>query len=87
MEDPWEMNDLANDPKNAEKIKELRGHMVEYRENWDELKTHWGKYFWKGFVKDNPEYMTEEIENIGFGEIAKGKIKIAKRFLKKHLKR
>ncbi|MBD3353515.1 MAG: sulfatase-like hydrolase/transferase [Candidatus Lokiarchaeota archaeon] len=81
QEDPWETNNLAHDPKYQDKINELRDVLVQYRDNWDELDTYWGQYFWKGFCKKFPQYSNKKIENISQFNVLKQKFDIIKQTL------
>lgn len=68
--DPWEMNNLADNPQYEDIIRDLRGRLVKYRNEWDELNTFWGKYFWRGFIKKFPEYEDEYTKDLSFGDLA-----------------
>ena len=57
--DPWEKHDLSSDPDIQEIIHDLRKRMVEYRDEWHELDTYWGKKWWTGFLKTNPTFHTD----------------------------
>ena len=62
--DPWETNDLSKNPEHTEIIDILRKRMIKFRDEWEELNTYWGKYFWKSFCKKNPEYIDDKIKAI-----------------------
>ncbi len=47
--DPWETRNLAAEPEREEKLKQLRGELVRFRDEWDELETPWGRTFWEGY--------------------------------------
>ena len=48
-EDPWELDNLADDPQYGDLLAELREEMFEMREEWDDLETEWGETFWRGY--------------------------------------
>ncbi|MHA1147943.1 MAG: sulfatase/phosphatase domain-containing protein [Promethearchaeota archaeon] len=73
--DPWEMNDLSDDPANSDLIDSLRKRMLKFRDEWEELKTYWGQYFWKSFCNNNPEYMDPQIKSISKINIKKHQLK------------
>jgi arylsulfatase A-like enzyme len=60
--DPWETNNLATNPEFMEKIEDFRKLLIQYRDEWEELETPWGKTFWKGFLKANPQYLEEKTQ-------------------------
>lgn len=47
--DPWELNNLAENASYAEKLEELREKLVEYRDDWDDTETEWGQTFWEAY--------------------------------------
>ena len=47
--DPWEMNNLADDPTHADKVAELREELFRLRDQWEDTETKWGKQFWSGY--------------------------------------
>ena len=47
--DPWELHNLADDPKHANKLKEMRDKLVRLRDEWDDPETEWGQVFWSGW--------------------------------------
>ncbi len=47
--DPWELNNLAKNEKYAAKLEELRSILREYRAEWDDTETGWGRVFWEGY--------------------------------------
>ncbi|MFW5923348.1 MAG: sulfatase-like hydrolase/transferase [Planctomycetota bacterium] len=47
--DPWEMNNLAENDDYADKLSELRDLMKRYRDGWDEMETDYGEQFWNGY--------------------------------------
>ena len=56
VQDPWETKNLSEDPEMKSRIVALRKKMIEYRDEWGELNTFWGKTWWIGFLKSNPQY-------------------------------
>jgi arylsulfatase A-like enzyme len=46
QEDPWEMNNLADDPAHAERLATLRQDLLAWARDWDDLDSEWGKVFW-----------------------------------------
>jgi arylsulfatase A-like enzyme len=49
QKDPWETNDLSNQPEHLTTIEELRQHMFLYRDRWCDTRTEWGQTFWRGY--------------------------------------
>jgi len=47
--DPWELNNLAEDPACAGQMSALRGELVRWRDACDDTATEWGKSFWEGY--------------------------------------
>jgi arylsulfatase A-like enzyme len=45
-QDPWELNNLADDPSHQERLRELRTALVDFARDWDDFDSHWGKTFW-----------------------------------------
>ena len=57
--DPWEMNNLAEVELTDEHIQiigGLRRKMAQFRDNWKEMDTKWGKGFWGPYMKKFPQY-------------------------------
>lgn len=48
-QDPEEMNNLIDDANYAEKIKELKAKLFEFRDNWDDKKHKYGKEYWDNY--------------------------------------
>jgi uncharacterized sulfatase len=46
VNDPWELNNLADDPAQADKVMELRTELRRYSEEWDDRSSEWGEVFW-----------------------------------------
>lgn len=64
--DPNEIENLENDSKYNNIIEDLRNKMVFYRDDWEETKTHWGKFYWEGFCKKNKHYAPQDVKNYRF---------------------
>ena len=47
--DPLELHNLAGDEKHAETLTRLREVLFQWRDEWDDDKSAWGKTFWEGF--------------------------------------
>lgn len=47
--DPWETENLALKEGYEDKIKELRGKILQHRDSWEEQMHPWGTAFWKRF--------------------------------------
>jgi arylsulfatase A-like enzyme len=47
--DPLELHNLANDGEHLETISKLREILFQWRDEWDDEKSEWGKVFWEGF--------------------------------------
>lgn len=47
--DPWETENLANDEKYADKVREMRDKIIRHRDEWQEQSHPWGVDFWKRF--------------------------------------
>ena len=74
VQDPWETTNLSEDPDMFEVIESLRGRLIHYRDDWDELTTHWGKIWWNGFLKSNPKYRDERTRTLDMPSKIKHKI-------------
>jgi len=64
VQDPWEIKNLSKDPKMFKVIEGLRKQLIQYRDEWDELNTYWGKVWWGGFLKSNPQYRDERTQSL-----------------------
>ncbi|OGV50176.1 MAG: hypothetical protein A2017_18610 [Lentisphaerae bacterium GWF2_44_16] len=49
QDDPRETRNLAFNTKHKEKVEELRGDMLKFRDEWDDNLETFGKTFWEGF--------------------------------------
>jgi len=49
--DPWEMDNLADDPACAGIMAELRREMFRLRDEWGDRQSRWGAIFWEGYGK------------------------------------
>ncbi|NKB70303.1 MAG: sulfatase-like hydrolase/transferase [Candidatus Latescibacteria bacterium] len=49
QEDPLEMNNLAEDPAQGQRLAGLREMLRQYRDDWDDRATEWGQAFWDGY--------------------------------------
>ena len=49
VEDPWELNDLSENPAYSGKLEELQTLLCTWRDEWDDAESEWGKTFWEGF--------------------------------------
>jgi arylsulfatase A-like enzyme len=49
--DPFELHNLADDEAHVETLARLRKIMFQWRDEWDDEKSEWGKTFWNGFAK------------------------------------
>ena len=47
--DPWETENLANDEKYADRVREMRDKIIRHRDEWQEQSHPWGVDFWKRF--------------------------------------
>jgi len=47
--DPWELHNLAEDTGQAETLAKMRDILFQWRDDWDDAKSEWGKTFWSGF--------------------------------------
>ncbi|MHC4873844.1 MAG: sulfatase-like hydrolase/transferase [Planctomycetota bacterium] len=47
--DPWEINNLADDEEHKGTIEKLREEMFKLRDEWDDCESKLGKAFWDGF--------------------------------------
>jgi arylsulfatase A-like enzyme len=45
--DPWEQNNLAEEPACRETLTALRREMIRLRNEWDDSQPEWGERFWK----------------------------------------
>jgi arylsulfatase A-like enzyme len=52
IDDPWEMTDLAEDPKHAGLVQSHFEKLRAFRDRWDDRDTEFGKRFWNRF-EDN----------------------------------
>ena len=48
--DPFEMHNLAGDETHAETLEKMRAILFQWRDDWDDEKSEWGKTFWNGFA-------------------------------------
>lgn len=80
--DPYEMHNLAENPDHKERIDQLRRQMVQFRDEWEELQTMWGKVWWHGFLKSHPEFHDEHTRNLTASEVKHSQIKGTVYFLK-----
>jgi len=48
--DPFEMHNLADDDAHAETLEKMRAILFQWRDDWDDEKSEWGKTFWNGFA-------------------------------------
>lgn len=46
--DPWEMKNLAVEPRHRRTLAGLRRKLVRMRDEWDDCRTPWGRRFWAG---------------------------------------
>lgn len=51
LEDPSELNNLADDPDHAKLLKDMRSELFKLRDEWDDEKSEWGKVFWGNYRK------------------------------------
>ena len=49
QQDPLELNNLAGNPDYSDRVAGLRKVMYQWRDEWDDDKSQWGKIFWDGF--------------------------------------
>ncbi len=49
--DPWERRNLAGDPALSHVLADLRRKMIQMRDEWDDIKTQWGRTFWEGYER------------------------------------
>ena len=47
--DPLELHNLADDKAHASKVADLRETLFQWRDDWDDAKSEWGKTFWEAF--------------------------------------
>lgn len=47
--DPWEMQNLADDPAHAETLAALRQELFRLRDEWQDAPSQWGQVFWSGY--------------------------------------
>jgi arylsulfatase A-like enzyme len=47
--DPLEMDNLADDVSHIDTVSKLRNVLFQYRDEWDDAKSEWGKAFWERF--------------------------------------
>lgn len=47
--DPLELRDLADDEAHAGVVRSLRETLFQWRDDWDDAKSEWGRAFWDGF--------------------------------------
>lgn len=52
VEDPWEMTDLAEDPKHAGLVQSHFEKLRAFRDRWDDRDTEFGKRFWNRFEEN-----------------------------------
>jgi arylsulfatase A-like enzyme len=45
-EDPEELRDLSAAPEHAGRVADLRALLEQYRDDWDDRDTEWGRIFW-----------------------------------------
>ncbi|MGL1891397.1 MAG: sulfatase-like hydrolase/transferase [Spirochaetaceae bacterium] len=64
--DPLEIKNLASNPEYRDVIKTLRDKMVKNRDEWDETKTHWGKFWWEAFSRSNRSYKPSDVKSFRF---------------------
>ena len=83
--DPWETDDLSNNPDHSDLIDALRKRMIKIRNEWEELETYWGMYFWKSFCKSNPEYMDAKVNSISKISLRKHQFKRFKEVIRNFL--
>ncbi len=50
-QDPWELHNLAEDPRHGSELGELRSEMFRLRDEWDDEDTEWGRTFWAGYER------------------------------------
>ena len=48
-EDPEEGHNLAGDRSQADRVRELRHHLLRWRDDWDDAGSEWGREFWGGY--------------------------------------
>ena len=58
--DPWEMKDLAGISKFQSEIDRLRKKMIQYRNDWQELETKWGKKFWSAYYASHKDWIASD---------------------------
>ncbi len=46
-QDPWELNNLADDPAHKDRLDQLRNALVAFARDWDDFDSDWGKTFWQ----------------------------------------
>lgn len=49
--DPLELHNLADDEAHAGKLNALRATLFQWRDDWDDAQSEWGKAFWDGIEK------------------------------------
>jgi arylsulfatase A-like enzyme len=54
-EDPWETENLAEDPGMAGEVARLRAELLRLRDAWDDTASEWGKTFWDGWSETGGE--------------------------------
>ncbi|MBT3604661.1 MAG: sulfatase-like hydrolase/transferase, partial [Candidatus Latescibacteria bacterium] len=47
--DPLELHNLADAPAHSDTLSKLRDILFQWRDDWDDEKSEWGKTFWAGF--------------------------------------
>ena len=48
QEDPYELDNLADDPAQADLLRELRTRLAGLHDAWEDGRSEWGKSFWSG---------------------------------------
>lgn len=47
--DPWELHNLADDTGHVDTLAKMRHILFQWRDDWDDAQSEWGKTFWSGF--------------------------------------
>jgi len=54
VDDPAEINSLADDPEHVDRITQLRERLCAFRDEWDDRQHHMGNSFWSEYDRLNP---------------------------------
>ncbi len=48
-QDPQECHNLAGDPAHADRLLDLRSRLCQWRDDWSDADSEWGRTFWEGY--------------------------------------